>query len=206
MSMFGTTAEENYDGLSIPSLAPGKYEGCTLEDIKAESLVKATGEIGKFAIKFFFKTADGSMHQHTEYELKADEKDAEKKSKNLTKRVGHIMSKFVPKDRLSQNSGSFVEYANWVVATLKSVQFKDVKVDILVVGNVWNGKATAGFSGYPPFIAVSGESLQFDTTATAANKAYEAHMAKQTGAQPDQESGASNPAGINNAPGPKPDF
>ena len=181
MSMFGTSATDNYDGLSIPSLPPAKYEGVILEDVKAEALKKADGTVGKFAIKFFFKTADGEIHQHTEYELTTQDNGWEKKLANMKKRIGHIMSKFMPKEELAQQSETFQAYANWVVSKIKATPYKEVLLDILIVGNVYQGKTKSEFTGYPPFLAKSGDPLQFDNNAIAANKAYYAHMAKQSG-------------------------
>lgn len=189
MSMFKTSEETNYDGLSIPNLLPEKYENCTLSKVEFGRTTKGDGTQGKQIITFLFTTPDGTAHQHTEYEVLTTDTGWEKKASNMLKRVGHIMSKFVPKDRLSQDSATFEDYGKWVVATLSSVPFKDQKVDLLITGNVYQGKATSGFTGYPPFIAKHGDTLQFDNTSLKANETYYAHQSKKSGATaaPDQE-------------------
>lgn len=192
MSTFGTTAENNYDGLVIPSLEPAKYENVVLKSVVAERLQKQDGSVGKFALKFNFETEDGKLHQHTEYELTPGEDKFESKWKNQTKRIGHIMSKYVDKSLLSQNANSWEEYANWVVRTLGSVQYPQMKMDILITGNVYNNKATSGFTGYPPFIAKHGDQLVFDNNGNSANKAYYLHMEKQNNSTPDTEQGPYN--------------
>lgn len=206
MSLFGTkAAEANYDGLSIPALDPAKYEKVKLTNVVFEKLKKQDGSEGKWAIKFFFTTPEGLVHQHTEYEIVPNVDDKwESKLKNEQIRIGHIMSKFIPKDQLSQESETYEAYGNWVVAKLNSVPYKEVELDMLVTGNVYGGKATSAFTGYPPFLAKHGESLQFDNNGMAANKAYYAFKEKQSGsATPDQESTS---GGVNTSQSPKADF
>lgn len=205
--MFGTSAEVNYDGISIPSLEPGKYENCTLDDVTFGKTTKGDGTEGKEIITFKFKTPEGMLHQKTEYAVTTADDKWESKIKNMQKRIGHIMSKFVPKDRLVQQSETFAAYGQWVVATLKSVAFKDVKVDILITGSVYQGKATSDFTGYPPFIAKAGDPLQFDNTGLDNNKKYYAFKAKQAGAAPDAEGGTPAAGGqYSTEAGPKADF
>lgn len=205
MSMFATTAETNYDGLSIPNLNPGKYENCNLVKVEFGKTTKGDGTSGKQIITFTFSTPEGMLHQHTEYESLPGEKDSEKKTANMLKRIGHIMSKFVPKERLTQQSATFADYGNWVVSTLTSVGYKDQKVDLLLTGNVYQGKATSNFTGYPPFIAKHGDTLQFDNNGLKANKEWQAFEDKKT-ARPDQDGGNPANGGVNTQASPPADF
>lgn len=207
MTMFGTVAQDNYDGLNIPTLDPAKYEGVVLESVVCERLVKQTGEEGKWAIKFTFKTTDGQRHQHTEYELgTADGAEFAKKWANQQKRVGHIVSKFIAdKNALTNpNLATWDAYGTFVVGLLKQVpNYNTIPLDILVVGNVYKGKATSGFAGYPPFIANAGKPLDFDNNGKAANEAFYKHREAQNNPTPDA---ASTNTFSTQQNGPKSDF
>jgi hypothetical protein len=208
MSMFATSSEQNYDGLSIASLPPSKYEKVKLSEVKFGQADKQDGAKGKWILTFLFKTPTGDMHQHTEWEIQPQDKDAEKKSGNMLKRVGHIMSKFISKDQLAQQSPTFVDYGNWVISKFANTPgYKEQEVDILVVGNVYNGVAKSQFPGYPPFIAIHGNPLQFDNNGVADNKAYYTFMEKKTGSAPDADGAAQpNSGGVDTSASPKADF
>ncbi len=164
----------NYDGISTPTLPPGKYSG-ELINVKLERPTNDAGEALKRRIIFSFKTDEGENHTHIEYDIDPEDAKAESKATNLVKRVGHMMSKFVSKEALVQNNTSFSDYGKWVLSTLEG-KYTGVKVDFIVVGNVWDGKASSGFPGYPPFIANAGNPLGFDTNHNRSNKQYEAFM------------------------------
>lgn len=183
--MFNSNSQTNFDGLSIPSLLPGKYEDVRLIKVEAGTSTKKDESSGKRILTFLFQTKDGQQHQRTEWDT-----DDEKKANNMTIRVGHIMSKFLPKDRLTFSGSTFEEYSNWVVATLNSVDFKSQAVDILITGNVYNKKATADFTGFPPFIAKRGEPLNFANSSLVANKQYFDFVNSQANPTPDSEGGS----------------
>lgn len=152
--MYGNTAGKNTEGLSIPSLGPGLYSNYSLKEVKAEKTTKGDGTEGKNIITFLFDGPQGP-HQHTEYEVETSDVKFQSKSENLSKRVTHIMSKFIPRAQADAVSGNtFEEYARNVANTLNVNVISQVKdLDIKVTGQVYNGKATAGFPGYPPFVA-----------------------------------------------------
>lgn len=185
--MYGLKAgSENLDGISIPSLAPGIYKDYELKEVKFDNTTKGDGTKGKQIITFLFDGPQGS-HQHTEYEVDPNDAKAESKGANLFKRVGHIMSKYVDKNLiLSQKFTDFATLGNWVVNTLNPVK-TGVKVEIKVMGNVYNGEARAAFPGYPPFIARPGhaeyKSLAMTANENAENKKYHDHL----NATPDTE-------------------
>lgn len=187
--MFGANKGTNYEGLSIPSLSPGIHE-VELIDVKKEKTTRATGEQGKTILTFTYKKADGTMHQHTEYDVLPTDKDAEKKAKEMTTRVGHVMTKFISKDIVDANaSTTFEAYADWVIASLGG-SFKGVKdLELKIVGNVYEGKATTQVPLFPPFLARKSsptyKGLAFDAYQNGQNAKYAAFH----NATPDAESG-----------------
>lgn len=192
--MFKPQAGTNYDGLSIASLAPGIYKDYELKEIKFENTTKADGSAGKEILTFLFDGPQGP-HQHTEYEIASDDPKVESKSANLFKRVGHIMSKFVPRATVdSFGGGDFKTLSNWVVNTLNPVK-AGVKVEIKVLGNVYNGEARSNFPGYPPFIARTGASdykpLAFSANENTENRKY----AEFQNATPDTEQDVTSSGG-----------
>lgn len=172
---FGTDNAVNYDGNSVPKLGPGIYKNAELESVKIEAPEKEDGTKLQKRIVFLFKTETGEYHTHIEYNPKDDDEKKDSKTTSLVKRIGHILSKFVSKERLIQNNQDFDSYANWVVSTLAQ-SHKGKKVDFAVVGNVYNNKASAELPLYPPFIVLAGQPLGFDKNAIEANKKYENFM------------------------------
>lgn len=191
--MFAAKAGTNYDGVNIPSLAPGIYKDFKLEEVKKDVTTPQGDKVGTAILTFLFIGKEGA-HQHTEYDIKADDPKVASKSESMVKRMGHILRTFgVPQatlDAMPQHA-SFDAYVNWIIATIPQT-YKTVNVDLKIVGNVYGGKATAGFPGYIPFLA-SGlggtKSLSFSNNETAQNAQYAAHY----NSTPDKEasSGAS---------------
>ena len=185
---YGAQAGTNYDGLSIASLAPGIYEGYELKEVKLERTTKADGTQGKQILTFLFDGPKGP-HQHTEYEV--DDADATKKASkeaNVFKRVAHIATKYVNRSVVdSANFNTFAELGQFIVNTLSPV-IKGVKVNIKVMGNVYNGEAKSSFAGYPPFISRPGAAdykpLFFSDRENAENAKYFNHVNSAT---PDKE-------------------
>ncbi len=169
--MFGTNKDTDFDGFAVMSFSPGLHENCELVEIKLSAPKKDDGTELKKRIQFYFENAEGQKHLHEEYDPENDEK----KAKNLIRRVGHIMSKFVPKDQLAQQNTDFISYAKWVVAKL-GTSFKGKKVKIIAVGNVYNGKASVRLPGFPPFIAKQEDTLQLTNTHILDNSKYDEHM------------------------------
>lgn len=195
--MFGSSADTNYDGVSIPTLPPGIYDNAELVSIKKERATKNDGAEGKALLNFLFNTPEG-MHQHTEWEILPTVNDAAKKASSMEKRIGHILSKFVPKEQLQQNKDTWDEYADWVVFTAGS-KFKGIKLKFKVVGSVYGGKAKSEFPRYVGFIVKAGEPLAFSANENKSNRDYfDFHNAA-----PDTEN---DPSGMNPTQGPDADF
>lgn len=185
---YGAAAGTNYDGLSIASLPPGIYEGYELKEVKKEKTTKSDGTTGKNILTFLFDGPKGP-HQHTEYEVDATDEKKDSKEVNAFKRVAHIITKFVPRTVVDNATfNTFEEFATFVVNTLNPSVTNGVKLNIKVMGNVYNGEARSSFPGYPPFIARPGHTdykpLFFSDKENAENNKYYNHVNNAT---PDRE-------------------
>lgn len=185
---YATNANTNYEGNNIPSLPIGIYDNATLVGGKLEKPVKDDGTVLTERITISFKTAEGQPYEKSE--LKPDEStaDFESKSDNMTKRIGHILSKFYPKEQLVQANTSWEAYSAWALALLNNAN-KAQKVKFAIIGSVYDGKARTGFPNYPPFIVKAGADLSFDANALKGNAEYEAF---QKPAVPDATPGVPN--------------
>lgn len=209
---FGASKSGNYDGgLSIPSLPPGIYHDVELEKVEFTKSTKKDGENGKNILTFLFKTPQG-YYQRTEWEVLSEDKDAEKKAANLVKRVEHIMRQFVGVDVIESNpSTTFEQYGNWVVNILSPV-IKGVKdLEIKIIGNVWNGKATSDFPNYVGFIArkmrKTYKPLSFSAQEIAANKEYIDFISSRPDTENEGSTSGPSQEGFNSsAPASDPDF
>lgn len=171
--MFGSDKETKYesDSIIIPTLQPGIYRNAELTKVEFLQLQKKDKSLGKKALIFTFTAENGETHQHTEYE--STDKD---KAKNMVKRVGHILLRYVPEEKLVQNNQTFDSYAKWVIATLGDA-YKGVKVDLKICGSVYTNQddkkiAKSGFPNYIGFITRAGGELAFSQKEVTSNKEY----------------------------------
>lgn len=205
--MFGTDPNVNYDGIGADANAgPGIYLA-ELTSVVYEPAFTEEGKDIKGRIKFNFKlhnaiekvasvsSGEGSSHTHIEYEVLSTDDNATSKSANLVKRVGHILSKYVPKEQLVQNSSTFDEYAKWVMAKLASKPYANKKVKLMVVGSVYNRKSSSRCPNYPPFIAKETDALVFDKNHTKSNAEYVAFMNSSV-----TDSSSADAPGFNSSP------
>lgn len=169
---FATTAETNYEGNALPVLPIGIYDNASFLGAKLEmGLKKDNGDPLKDRITFYFKTEDGRPFSHSELRPDSDEKET-----NMSKRVGHILSKFYEKPQLVQGNTTFESYGAWAVQMATAAVAKGQKVKFAISGSVFEGKASTRFPGYPPFIVKAGGELGFDSNALKSNAEYEAHV------------------------------
>lgn len=194
--MFGSKKEMDYDGIGAEANAgPGIYL-VSIKDIEYEpASTTEDGKAIKARIKFHFnikgvidKVADvssseGSAHTHIEYEVRQDEPNSDSKAANLVKRVGHILSKFIPKEQLEQHSESFDDYAKWVMAKVAQKPYAGKNFKLMVTGSVWQRNANSRCPNYPPFIARENDKLAFDKNGIKGNAEYVAHMRAAAGDQ-----------------------
>lgn len=187
--MFG--ANEDFKVNELPILAPGIYQRFRLAKWSIGPVKKQDGSEGKKVITFTFKgkyTKGASEYvgeyQHTEWET-----DDAKKATNLVKRVSHILDALgVPEEKiLSNKTTTFDDYMAWVNDILidHKPNLPKALVDIKIVGNVYNGKKTSGFTPYLGFICTSGtKELRFSSQEETANLQYSTFVVKS---KPDVE-------------------
>lgn len=167
---FATTADTNYEGNAFPVLTIGTYDNADFLGAKYEvGLKKDNGEALADRIVFKFRTEAGQPFEHSEIKPETDEKET-----NMSKRVGHILSKFYEKSQLIQSNTTFETYAPWAVTMANNALAKNQKVKFIIVGSVYEGKARTGFPRYLPFIVKAGADLGFDSNAIKSNAEYEA--------------------------------
>lgn len=192
---YGIKQGADTEGLSIASLPPGIYKEMVLKTVKAEKTTKNDGTQGKNIITFLFDGPQGA-HQHTEFEVSDTDPKADSKKANLSKRVSHIMTKFIPKTAIeSVMHENFEGYAAWVAATLNPSVTANKKVEIKIIGSVYNGEARSNFPGYVPFVANPAQSeykpLSFSANEIKSNDEYFNHVS----GSPDTESSPSTDGG-----------
>lgn len=197
--MFTAKAGTNYDGINIPTLPPGIYKDAKLIDIKKDTTTPAdASKEGTKILAFTWETSAG-LHQHTEYEIKADDAKLASKADSMVKRFGHILSQYGVSQAVLDAMPAqpdFDSYCNWFMATIGQ-SYVGVVGELKIIGNVYNNKATADVPGYIPFLATGlgkTKSLSFSNNEVSQNKQYADHYAKTSGTQtPDAEGTAAAP-------------
>lgn len=194
--MFAAKKGTNYDGLNIPTLPPAIYKGGELKDVKKDRTTPKDGGEGTAILTYTLEFPEGS-HQVTEYDIKADAKDAEKKADNMVKRLGHVLRQFgIPQETIDANSSTtFTQLQDWFMSTLGQAHVGVKSLELKVVGSVYNGTAKSEIPGYIPFLANTARQgykpLSFSASEISNNNAYKNH----TNATPDAESsGSGNPS------------
>ena len=206
---YASSAKTDYVGVNIPTLPPGIYSG-EMVGFKLERPKDNQDNWLKRRMVFrFVEDENQGEHVHTEYEIDENDQKAESKATNLVKRVGHMLSKFVAKDKLQQDNDNFSDYGKWVKETLGE-SYKGKKIRFMVVGNVYDGKATSGFPGYLPFMVLEGESLGFDSNHTRSNAEYAQFMGGGGSApdttEPDNNKNKEEKETVTKKPTEEPDF
>ena len=147
------TVDENnrFDG--------GIHSGVIIEKISYENAKK--DGTGKDVLAFHFKGAKGETFRHVEWPVESSDDKAESKVANMSKRIKHILSKFVAEDSIVVgNVATFQEYANEIIR---------------IAGNNYNGKTfeikllfddrgNLGFPKYVGFIAKDAGTLKVSAT------------------------------------------
>lgn len=187
--MFEITAQDQIDSKQIPILPPGIYHNFELVSVKIEKAEKKDGTVGKNLLNFEFRGPNGETHLHSEWEITQTDNGWADKAKNMAKRIAHIMVKFLPVEKLVQNSPDWTSYAQWVIRTLGTF-YKGVKVDFKVIGNVYNDKASSGFPQYIGFIVKAGEPLSLSSGEIAKNQEYFNFLEAKRTAKPEEGTNA----------------
>ena len=105
--MYGSNVESNSTGGVMPSV--GIQENCELVSV---SLNMDKG--GR--LDFEFKQSNGATVKHAEFPANPDYGDVEKQATDVSRRVKHIATKFMPEaEFVIDNVTTFAEYANKVI-------------------------------------------------------------------------------------------
>jgi len=137
--MYGSNVESNSTGGVMPSV--GIQENC--------ELVSVTLNMDKGGrLDFEFKQSNGATVKHAEFPANPDFGDVEKQATDVSRRVKHIATKFMPESEfVIENASSFPEYANKVTA-LMGQKFLGKKFRMLFI---YKGKYVA-LPKFPNFI------------------------------------------------------
>ena len=141
------------------SFEPGIHSDVTLEKVALEN--SKNDGTGKEVLAFHFKGKNGEQFRYVEWPIDAENADAEKKFTSMSKRIKHILLRFLPEDKIViGNVATFAEYGNAIIALLGD-SYKSKKVAIKLV---YDDKDRLGFTKYTGFIADNASSLRISNT------------------------------------------
>jgi len=108
--MYGSNVESNSTGGVMPSV--GIQENCELVGITLNM-----DQGGR--LDFEFKQSNGASVKHAEFPANPDYGDVEKQATDVSRRVKHIATKFMPESEfVIDNVSTFAEYGNKVIAVM----------------------------------------------------------------------------------------
>tara|TARA_B100001093_G_scaffold503246_1_gene557372 strand:+ start:664 stop:1227 length:564 start_codon:yes stop_codon:yes gene_type:complete len=137
--MYGSNVESNSTGGVAPAV--GIQENCELV-----SVTMNTDKGGR--LDFEFKQSNGASVKHAEFPANADYGDVEKQATDVSRRVKHIATKFMPESEfVITDVNSFEEYGH-KVTTLFGQKFLGKKFRMLFI---YRGKYVS-LPKYPNFI------------------------------------------------------
>ena len=129
------------------SFAPGINANVELVSVKYESPRK--DGTGDKALLFDFKGPNGETHRHVEFAVGERATDPAKSAESLSKRVKHIVTKFIPEEEAVLTGNTFEEFCNGVIALLDGkTAGKKVAIKLL-----YDKKDNLSFTRYVGFIA-----------------------------------------------------
>ena len=141
----------------------GIHSDVTIEKIAYENSKK--DGTGKYVLAFHFKGSKGETFRHVEWPVEANDANADSKISNMSKRIKHILTKFVPEENVIVNNvETFEQYANEIIRIAgKSYEGKTFAIK-LTYGDVKNPSANLGFTKYVGFIANDASTLKISNT------------------------------------------
>jgi len=126
----------------------GIHQNVTIEKVALENS-KEDGS-GKNVLAFHFKGANSETFRHVEWPIDESAADAESKSVNMSKRVKHILTKFVDESAvIINNVSTFDEYVNAIVR-IAGNNFANKTFEIKLV---YTDKGYISFPKYVGFIS-----------------------------------------------------
>lgn len=137
----------------------GIHSDVILEKVTYEN-VKKDGT-GKMVLAFHFKGSKGETFRHVEWPVESSDANAESKVVNMGKRIKHILTKFVPEEKVViENVETFEQYCNAII-TILGTSNVDKKVAIKLL---YDDKGNLGFPKYIGFIANDASALKVSNT------------------------------------------
>jgi hypothetical protein len=139
------------------TFAPGVNANVELANVTYESPRK-DGEGDKCLI-FEFRGPNGEKHRHLEWPVGDRATDPAKSAESLSKRVKHIVTKFIKEEEAILTGNTFEEFCNGVINLLKG-QTVGKKVAIKLL---YDKKDNLSFTRYIGFIAKNPHDLSIST-------------------------------------------
>lgn len=152
MSGYSITTETPAESAS-KYFGPGIHENVLLSSVEFVSPKKdGTGDP---QLIFTFTGKKGETFRHIEWEVGSNSLDPEKARTNLAKRIKHILTKFMPEDKVILSGNSWAEFCKGIISLLGNQHVgKPVAIKL-----VYNDKDNLGFTKYLGFIATSASEL-----------------------------------------------
>jgi len=141
--MYNLNENVNSEGGSIKIFPLGVTDNVTLTDV-----VTDVANNGNSYLKFVFTADDSSEVSHFEWPLDSDSENFNSKLLNQTKRIKHILTKFIKKD--FPQAKSFEDLANKIVAIFSKM--KGYEKIALRLKTVYNYNNYIAVPKYVPFI------------------------------------------------------
>jgi len=146
--MYQIDQKTQSEGTSAKVFALGISEGAEMTNVSVE-----TASNGNSFLKFSFTDKDGANLSHLEWPIDTANEGWEKKMTSQMKRVKHIMTKFLPEDKVTINAQDFNGFCNQVIALLgNSYVGKKLRVK-----TVYSYNNYVSIPKYVPFIEVMDE-------------------------------------------------
>tara|TARA_R110002020_G_scaffold208452_6_gene414201 strand:- start:12499 stop:13074 length:576 start_codon:yes stop_codon:yes gene_type:complete len=141
--MYNLNDNVNSEGGSIKIFPLGITENVTLTDV-----ITDTANNGNNYLKFVFAAEDGSEVSHFEWPLDSDDENFNSKLLNQTKRIKHILTKFIKKD--FPQAKSFEDLCDKLVKLFANL--KGYNKITLRLKTVYNYNNYVAIPKYVPFI------------------------------------------------------
>ena len=175
--MYGFNQETKSESPVSKQFTSGIHSNVELEGVSFESPRKdGTGDP---SLIFTFRGENGEIFRHIEWAVGDQAADPAKAVENLSKRVKHILTKFIPEDQAVLTGNNYAEFSKGVIALLGD-KHKGVKVAIKLL---YNQKNNLVFTKYLGFIGKDKTDLRISGSETAQLSRIEAQPTDVTAAK-----------------------
>lgn len=159
--MYGFNQETKSESPVSKQFTAGIHSNVELESVTFESPRK--DGTGNPSLIFTFKGENGEIFRHIEWEVGEQATDPAKSAENLSKRVKHILTKFIPEDQAVLTGNNYAEFSKGVINLLGD-KHKGVKVAIKLL---YNQKNNLVFTKYLGFIGKDKTDLRISANESA---------------------------------------